>query len=416
MKKKIICIYILTLMFVLNSFCAVEAVNKTNELKSNEVETHESTFTKISTLEIDKSLSETTGKGNSEWVEIDSDEWNYLAEDSEWGKIGKVNQILTFYKLKYDKVEKYDWYAIVWTIQVIPGHVAFGGDNAWHLSDIWNWVDGDRYKDYTELVSYGPYSTQGTKTVTYKIGVRAGMDGAGVSVEFSKSYSIPDINVHDQSDYSKELAEWWHDINYDTQGWDKVTTIEPGMVFRVDQSKNLHLNFTTRINFITTILGVPWLSFKPTLYWEWSNVKKNYGPDIATITGGPDVGDEEKSYTFFARAEDSDCDQLMYEFWWDDGDITETGWFDSNKQVEASHTWSDSDEDDDTHYIKVRAKDKNGYWSEDWSDPHVITIKDDDEKGKSRHIDNNPLRDLLKTDFLQILHNFFLFLYENILI
>jgi len=171
------------------------------------------------------------------WHQFYSDEWNVLVEDEEWGKIGKVNQKIFLYKLKYDEVSNYDWYAIVWTIQAIPGHVAFNND--WRIMDIYNWVDGDRYKPYTKLIDYGPYSTQGQTTVTYNIGIEAGTNGAAVTAGISQSYTITDINVHDQSDFSKELAKWWHDVNEDTVGWDKVTTLKPGVVFRVPQSNDL---------------------------------------------------------------------------------------------------------------------------------------------------------------------------------
>jgi len=334
------------------------------------------------------------------WHQFYSDEWNFLAKDEEWGKIGKVNQKIFLYKLKYDEVSNYDWYAIVWTIQTLPGHVAFNND--WRVMDIYNWVDGDRYKSYTKIIDHGPYSTQGQTTVTYNIGVEAGTEGAAITTGISVSYTTADINIHDQSDFSKELAKWWHDVNEDTIGWDKVITLKPGVVFRVPQSNDLKLNFTTKVKFCTKFWVLPPDKiFTQTLWWTWSNIKKNYKPDIPSKPSGPSSGDEEKTYEFSTRTVDPDYDQVKYEFSWGDGKTTTTDWFNSDQLAEASHKWSDSDTSDDTYSIKVRAQDKNGEWSE-WSDIHSITIKDDD-KARIKKRSNELLKTVVFPGILYLL-------------
>jgi len=422
--KKIPSILVVILMVSASSSIVASKVVTTDELYENESQeqnpkekTNLATNIEILNEEEFEEEMEISGKSSADWHQFRSGDWDFAVKDSEWGKIGKVNQKMFCYKLKYDGSSTYDWYSFVWTIQAIPGHVAYGGDNAWHVMDIYNNMDGDKYNSYPRLIDYGPYSTQGQTTVTYNIGVEAGTEGAAVTAGISKSYTIADIDVHDQSDFSTELAKWWHDVNENTVGWDKVITIKPGAVFRVPQAKELDLMFYTKVKFCTMFLGVIHLQFSQKLRWYWTDndghegspIKKNYEPDIPSIPSGPSSGKEEESYTFSTRAIDPDYDQVKYEFDWGDGDRTSTGWLYSNKLAEKSHTWSDSDDDDDVYSVKVRAQDKNGRWGE-WSNIHSITIKDDDEKAKSKQSYNPLLEIILKTNVFQRLQKLFLFL------
>lgn len=288
--------------------------------------------------------------------------------------LGIVNQKIFFYKLAMDRSHRYDWYAVVWVIQVIPGHVAC--DNGWHVADVRNWVDGDLYRSYIHLIDYGPYSTQGTTTVTYHIGVEANEEGAAVSASFSVSYSIKDIDVHDQSDFSENLAKWWHDVNEDTVGWNKVIVLKPGMVFRVPQSKDLKLRFVTKVTFREYITIVPH-DIDKVIYFDFSSVRCNFRPFTPSKPSGPTTGMEGESYEFSTRTVDPDWDKVKYLFDWGDGKSTTTQYLDSEALAEASHKWVDDNTEEDVFSIKVKAIDENGAKSE-WSDIHSITIKEKD--------------------------------------
>lgn len=70
-----------------------------------------------------------------------------------------------------------------------------------------------------------------------------------------------------------------------------------------------------------------------------------------------------KSYTYTTSTIDPNGDMLRYEFNWDDGTVTRTDWYPSGVTVSASHVWSVAK---DKYYVKVRAQDNTGTWS-DWS-------------------------------------------------
>jgi PKD repeat protein len=76
-------------------------------------------------------------------------------------------------------------------------------------------------------------------------------------------------------------------------------------------------------------------------------------PDVPSISG-PENGDRGKTYTYSACTNDSNDDQLLYLFDWDDGN--NSGWLGpywSNDRVNASHAWSN----EGGYYVKVKAKD-----------------------------------------------------------
>jgi hypothetical protein len=94
------------------------------------------------------------------------------------------------------------------------------------------------------------------------------------------------------------------------------------------------------------------------------NSLNNMAPDVPTVTG-PVLGDVNHSYTFYACTNDSNDDQILYRFDWDDGNIS--SWlhlFVSNETVNASHTWLEQG----GYLVKVKAKDVFDVES-NWSSP-----------------------------------------------
>jgi len=63
--------------------------------------------------------------------------------------------------------------------------------------------------------------------------------GAQVSASRSWSYTISDVVVHDQSDYSQELERWWHDVNEGKAVGSNTYQIEPGATVRVPNGNSV---------------------------------------------------------------------------------------------------------------------------------------------------------------------------------
>ncbi len=104
--------------------------------------------------------------------------------------------------------------------------------SGWKTADMYTWIDADYYQSNYFLSDYSPTTTSGATTVGVSIGVSAGEGGAQVSASQSWSYTISDVVVHDQSDYSQELAKWWHDVNEGKAVGSDTYQIEPGATIR----------------------------------------------------------------------------------------------------------------------------------------------------------------------------------------
>jgi hypothetical protein len=93
-------------------------------------------------------------------------------------------------------------------------------------------------------------------------------------------------------------------------------------------------------------------------------------PGIPDIPDGPDDGMTGIKYTFSATTHDDEGDQIYYMFNWGDGE--DSGWlgpYNSGDTGNASHIWMKGGN------FEVRAKAKDEYGREsDWSDPHIISI------------------------------------------
>ncbi len=90
----------------------------------------------------------------------------------------------------------------------------------------------------------------------------------------------------------------------------------------------------------------------------------NERPQPPNLPDGPTQGYYGKEYQYITRAEDKDNNQLMYQWSWGDGEISEwLGPFEINEICTASHVWQLKG----SYLIKVKAKDSWGFES-DWSD------------------------------------------------
>ncbi|WP_297437744.1 hypothetical protein [Thermococcus sp.] len=162
--------------------------------------------------------------------------WSYQSQldftsGDDWKPYGRLNVRTIYYKLINDGSTTYDWYDVHVRQQSVPGKELWS-DSEWRTADMYTWVDADYYNSYGFLSDYAPTTTSGASTVGVSIGVSAGEDGATISASQSWSYTIPDVFVHDQSDYSQELAKWWHDVAEDKAVGSDTYQIEPGATLR----------------------------------------------------------------------------------------------------------------------------------------------------------------------------------------
>ncbi len=160
-----------------------------------------------------------------------------VSSENLWEPYGRLNLRTIYYKLLNDKSTEYDWYNAHIRQQSVPGKELW--DSNWRTADMYTRIKANYYNSNGFLSDYAPTTTLGTTTVGVSIGVSAGEDGAQVSVSQSWSYTIPDVRVYDESDYSQELAKWRHDIAEDKAVGSNTYQIEPGATLRFPQN-SLH--------------------------------------------------------------------------------------------------------------------------------------------------------------------------------
>lgn len=161
-----------------------------------------------------------------------------VSSENLWEPYGRLNVRTLYYKLMNDKSTAYDWYDVHVRQQSVPGKELWR-DSDWRTADMYTWINANYYNPNGFLSDYAPTTTSGTTTVGVSVGVSAGDDGAQVSASQSWSYTIPDVVVHDESDYSQELAKWWHDVAEDKAVGRDTYQIEPGATLRFPQN-SLH--------------------------------------------------------------------------------------------------------------------------------------------------------------------------------
>ena len=164
--------------------------------------------------------------------------WSYRSQldftsGDDWKPYGRLNIRTLHYQLMNDGSSQYDWYNVHVRQQSVPGKELWNSE--WRTSDMYTWIDADYYNPKGFLSDYAPTTTSGTTTVGVSIGVSVGVKEAQVSAFQSWSYTIPDVRVYDESDYSQELAKWRHDIAEDKAVGSNTYQIEPGATLRFPQ-------------------------------------------------------------------------------------------------------------------------------------------------------------------------------------
>ena len=100
----------------------------------------------------------------------------------------------------------------------------------------------------------------------------------------------------------------------------------------------------------------------------------NQVPNKPSTPSGETAVETGTVYDYTTITIDIDDDQVKYCFDWGDGDITWTGFYNSNTTATASHAWA---QDFGSYVIKVKAEDQHGAVSI-WSDPLTIYVGNTD--------------------------------------
>ena len=139
------------------------------------------------------------------------------------------------------------------------------------------------------------------------------------------------------------------------------------------------------------------------VYGEWSYWSPsltvtilNRAPNIPSKPSGPTSGYTDGVYTYSTSTTDPDGDNVRYQFDWGDGSSTTmTGYGTSGFTGSASHAWVSSG----TYYVKVRALDVYGEWS-NWSPTLAVDITTDGDGGGGGgggHMDLHPWSEEIET-------------------
>ena len=174
----------------------------------------------------------------------------------DWAKpYGKVNIVNQYYKLEEDGTNTYDFYDTRFVVEEIPGYTVHQSDPTYnevnHCMDIYVRSDVNEASGHSSDFLYhkSPTTTSGTSTASVSIGVSAGQNGAAITLGQSWTYSIPDVTIADQGDYSQQLAMWWHNVNEDALVGRSTYQVEPGLSVRTSQGGGHGLYETYQVNF-----------------------------------------------------------------------------------------------------------------------------------------------------------------------
>jgi hypothetical protein len=124
----------------------------------------------------------------------------------------------------------------------------------------------------------------------------------------------------------------------------------------------------------------------------------NKNPDTPSKPSGPDLWAQYMQTSFETTTTDPEGDSISYMFDWGDGTYSEwIGPYASGQIAEASHIWEEMGE----YNIKVKARDDE-YGSSEWSEPHILTIVENQPPEKPTMCDgpsSGRTRKLLKFTF-----------------
>ncbi len=154
------------------------------------------------------------------FVSASNDDWNVAAEftyyplaENEYGKINLVVQILT---PKDDINSQHDYFIYKIVNQVVPKNGFW-----WRTKYIWikhEVLEGN-------ILDYDPTTTVGESSVTISFSPEG--------VQYSWTYSTPDVTIYDKGDMSQGIAAWNHEIYYMSNAARYPYKVKPGVLVSV---------------------------------------------------------------------------------------------------------------------------------------------------------------------------------------
>lgn len=220
---------------------------------------------------------------------------------------GRLNLIVPIKKLICDGVSDYDWYFYEVRTQTVPGRIAYGSN--WRTSHTWAkhtvWSAGtNRW-----LVDYNPTTTSGQTTVGVSLSAAAGPQGPSAGYSISWSYTISDVQVLDESDFSVHRAYWRHEIAEDKNVGMYTYMSEPGFVVKTKQNLWSFVDGWYKVSW-----GQPvWL------WWEYKDFESSILYLDAQMSGDVPTKITIQSYPTtdsYLRSHGMAIDQDLPENWW----------------------------------------------------------------------------------------------------
>jgi hypothetical protein len=128
-----------------------------------------------------------------------------------------------------------------------PGAVLYGNDE--HTSLTWVTADTNYYYPSAHLLADAqPPSQQivGPGTVSYQVGMTAGVRGANITSKLARSYATTDMNVVQGSSYPNNDYYVRHEFTQYSDPASNTFTSTPGFTVRTTQSLCLKIPYTNK--------------------------------------------------------------------------------------------------------------------------------------------------------------------------
>jgi len=227
-------------------------------------------------------------------------------------------------------------------------------------------MPGNRFGDRTVLVSP---DDSGVERVVLKIIYDILVGQLPTGLKETVKNTVSEGGAITDYDTEKAWAEWCRPF-LDSPYWHLEKGLEFGYELNVDPA--LEGTYTINIHYLAEI----WATDSVTCWYEhtinlYDTVTYEYvnTPPAPSKPDGKESGYTYTTYTYSTSTTDPNGDSLRYQFYWGDGSYTLTGWYTSSATALASHSWSSTG----YKYVKVRAQDSTGAWS-DWSSSLTVYI------------------------------------------
>ena len=356
MKKKLICITIISMFFLVSlsgfSVLGINTINIDDKRQTESIEKNQEIFI----LNYGDDFEPEFVNYSQDFVK------NEELSIEGYGIVAKYNQVLQCKKLFYDRTKDYDCYGLIWTVEVIP-------INPYLFSSIENSIDVNEICSKAKLEDYGPWrNTGGSCKIEYILSTMGG--------SFYASYDIENIIISIYSDSSKGLAKWTHNTIQLSAG-ENIQRYKLGIIFRVPQEVDLQ---DIKLNLISSNICIldGTGSTVGNFNYEWDVlVGKNFPAVKPDKPYGIDDGKNDSEYDFSVLSADPEWGDITYEINWGDGSTSQYT-NPSDITTVISHSWDRRGK----YFIRYHVKDEQGEWSK-WSYIKLINIAG---KGKSKSL------------------------------